>query len=58
MRGTIGAGLALLLLAGCNQGMTVTQNGSSVTVEKDGETVSVNSKDCARAAHGPLYADA
>ena len=58
MRMTIGAGLALLL-AGCNQGATVTKTpDGGVTVEKDGATVTVNSKDCTRASFVPLYADA
>lgn len=51
-------GLALLL-AGCGQGATVTKApDGSVKVEKDGTTVTVNAKDCARASFVPLYADA
>jgi hypothetical protein len=50
---------AALLLAGCNQGATVTKGADgSVTVAKDGQTVTVDSKDCPRAAFVPLYADA
>ena len=54
----LAAALALLL-AGCNQGATVTEGqDGSVTVEKDGKTVSVNAGDCTRARFVPLYADA
>jgi len=51
--------LLALLLAGCGQSATVTEGkDGGVTVEKDGTTVSVNGKDCARASFVPLYADA
>lgn len=57
VRQAIASGLALLLAA-CG-GASVTQGpDGSVKVEKDGATVSVNAKDCERAAHVPLYADA
>jgi hypothetical protein len=51
--------LAAVLLTGCNQGATVTKTpDGGVTVEKDGATIAVNTKDCARASFVPLYADA
>lgn len=57
MRMTMGAGLALLLSACGGANVTTTANGG-VTVETGGETVSVNTKDCKRGGHIPLYADA
>lgn len=59
MRATIAAGLALLM-AGCGSpSSTVTQSADgSVKVETEGASVTVNAKDCVRAAHAPLYADA
>lgn len=46
--------LLALLLAGCG----ASPSGPAVTVDKDGKTVSVGGKDCARAGFVPLYADA
>lgn len=59
MRVTIAAGLALLM-AGCGSpSSTVTQSADGgAKVESQGASVTVNAKDCARAAHAPLYADA
>jgi hypothetical protein len=51
-------GLALLL-AGCGSPANVTVGpDGSVKVGQGGSTVTVNSRDCARAAFVPLYADA
>ena len=59
VRLTIGAALGLLLASCGSPTGTVTQKADgSVTVQKDGATVTVNARDCQRAAHVPLYADA
>lgn len=57
MRLAMGAGLALLL-SGCGGPSVTKAPDGSVTVEKDGTRVSVNTADCAHAAFVPVYADA
>ena len=51
----LAAGFALLL-AGCNQGATVTKSGeSSLTVTSARAGAAIDAKDCAHAAHAPIY---